>query len=112
MYIIIDNNTKIPDRTRYIIGDGEDPRIELTRSIIKLESMGVDYIAIPCNTAHYFYDDIVKYTKVKILNMIDETVNFLKENNPKDKYYLLLSTEGTYKTGIYENILISSGLNI
>lgn len=112
LHIIIDNNTKIPDRTRYIIGDGEDPRIELTRSIIKLESMGVDYIAIPCNTAHYFYDDIVKYTKVKILNMIDETVNFLKENNPKDKYYLLLSTEGTYKTGIYEKYFNSSGLNI
>ncbi|MCF6466256.1 aspartate/glutamate racemase family protein [Clostridium sp. Cult2] len=112
MHIIIDNNTKIPDRTEHILGRGEDPRIELTRSVIKLETMGVDYIAIPCNTAHYFYNDIVKYTKVKILNMINETVNFLKENNSKDKDYLLLSTEGTYKTGIYEKYFNSSGLNI
>lgn len=112
MHIIIDNNTKIPDRTEHILGRGEDPRIELTRSVIKLETMGVDYIAIPCNTAHYFYNDIVKYTKVKILNMINETVNFLKENNSKDKDYLLLSTEGTYKAGIYEKYFNSSGLNI
>ncbi|MCG4585168.1 aspartate/glutamate racemase family protein, partial [Anaerosalibacter bizertensis] len=53
LHIIVDNNTKITDRTDYILGKGEDPRIELIRSIIKLETMGVDYIAIPCNTAHY-----------------------------------------------------------
>ncbi len=65
LHIIIDNNTNIPDRTEYILGKGKDPRIELIRSAIRLESIGADYIAIPCNTAHYFYDDIVKYTKVK-----------------------------------------------
>ncbi len=112
LHIIIDNNTNIPDRTEYILGKGKDPRIELIRSAIKLESMGADYIAIPCNTAHYFYDDIVKYTKVKILNMIYETVNFLKTNNPKNKDYLLLSTEGTYQTKIYDKAFNSSGLNI
>ncbi|CCQ96549.1 conserved hypothetical protein [[Clostridium] ultunense Esp] len=112
LHIIIDNNTKIPDRTDYILGKGEDPRTELIRSIIKLETMGVDYIAIPCNTAHYFYDDIVRYTKVKILNMIYETANFLKEKNPKDKDYLLLSTEGTYKAEVYEKTFSSLGLDV
>lgn len=112
LHIIIDNNTKIPDRTDYILGKGEDPRTELIRSIIKLETMGVDYIAIPCNTAHYFYDDIVRYTKVKILNMIYETANFLKEKNPKDKDYLLLSTEGTYKAEVYEKTFNSLGLDV
>ncbi|QQY79983.1 aspartate racemase [Keratinibaculum paraultunense] len=112
LHIIIDNNTNIPDRTEYILGKGKDPRIELIRSAIRLESMGVDYIAIPCNTAHYFYDDIVKYTKVKILNMIYETVNFLKANNSGNKDYLLLATEGTYQAKIYDKAFNSSGLNI
>ncbi len=112
LHIIIDNNTKIPDRTDYILDKGEDPRIEMTRSIIKLETMGVDYIAIPCNTAHYFYDDIKRYTKVKIINMIYETAYFLKENNSKDKDYLLLSTEGTYKAEIYDKTFNDLGLNI
>lgn len=112
LHIIIDNNTKIPDRTDYILDKGEDPRIEMIRSIIKLETMGVDYIAIPCNTAHYFYDDIKRYTKVKIINMIYETAYFLKENNSKDRDYLLLSTEGTYKAEIYEKTFNDLDLNI
>lgn len=112
LHIIIDNNTKIPDRTAYILGKGEDPRPELVRSMVKLETMGADYIAIPCNTAHYFYDDIVKYSKTKLLNMIYETGNFLKKYNPKDKDYFLLSTEGTYKTKIYEKTFNDLSLNI
>ena len=52
IHVIMDSNTKIPDRTDYILGKGPDPRPELIRSAVKLESMGADYIAIPCNTAH------------------------------------------------------------
>jgi aspartate racemase len=112
LHIIIDNNTNIPDRTQYIYGYGEDPRIEMIRSIIKLEAMGVDYIAIPCNTAHYFYDDIVKYTKVKIIHMIYETAFYLKNNYPDNKDYLLLATEGTYISGIYHKIFKEYDLKI
>lgn len=112
LHVIIDNNTEIPDRTSYICGSGEDPRIEMIRSIIKLEAMGADYIAIPCNTAHYFYDDLTKYTKVKILNMIYETAIFLRDNKPDCKDYLLLATKGTYISGIYTKIFKQFGLNI
>jgi len=112
IHIIIDSNSQIPDRTRYICGDGEDPRIEMIRSAIKLEMMGADFIIIPCNTAHYFYDDIVKYTKSKVLHMIRETASFLKKSKPSEDNYLLLATAGTYKAGIYKNIFREFGLNI
>ena len=62
LHIVIDNNTQIPDRTSYICGTGDDPRIEMIRSAIKLEMMGADYIAIPYT--HYFYDDVAS-TKSK-----------------------------------------------
>ena len=112
IHIIIDNNTQIPDRTDYIYGSGEDPRVEMIRSIIKLETMGADYIAIPCNTAHHFYDDLIRYSKVKILNMIYETAIFLKNTKPDNKDYLLLATKGTYISGIYTKIFKQYGLNI
>ena len=112
LYIIIDNNTQIPDRTDYICGSGEDPRTELIRSVIKLETMGVDYIAIPCNTTHYFYDDLAKYTKVRIINMIYETAVFLKNTKPNNKNYLLLATKGTYMSRIYTNTFKKFDLNI
>ncbi|NMA87525.1 MAG: aspartate/glutamate racemase family protein [Tissierellia bacterium] len=104
LHIVIDNNSQIPDRTEGIMGLGQDPRIEMIRSAIKLEYMGADYIAIGCNTAHYYYEDIAKYTKVKVLHMIEELAIYLKKNHPYNKKYLLLATEGTYKSQIYINI--------
>lgn len=112
LHIIIDNNTLIPDRTEFITGHGEDPRKEMISSAIKLETMGANYIAIPCNTAHYFYDDIVKHTKVKIIHMIEETAVFLNKTNTSNKDYLLLSTKGTYKSEIYKKTFKKFGLNI
>ncbi|SHJ18350.1 cysteate racemase [Lutispora thermophila] len=112
IHVVIDSNAQIPDRTAYICGTGEDPRIEMIRSAIRLEMMGADYIVMPCNTAHYFYDDIKVYCKVPVLHMIRETAAFLKKNYPDDTEYLLLATEGTYTSGIYKNAFMEYGLDI
>lgn len=112
LHIIIDSNSQVPDRTQYICGLGEDPRIEMIRSAIKLEMMGADYIIIPCNTAHYFYDDIVKYTKSRILHMVRETAAYLKKTKPEEVDFLLLATAGTYRAGIYKKVFMEFGLNI
>lgn len=101
VHIIVDNNTKIPDRTAFICNQGEDPRIEMIRSLIKLEISGCDYIVMPCNTAHVFYDDIKKYTTAKIIHIVRETAIHAK-NYIKSKKYLLLATEGTYKSEVYK----------
>ena len=53
------NDPQIPDRTAYILdGSAPDPLPEMTRVVLWLERAGADYIAIPCNTAHYFYEQI------------------------------------------------------
>ena len=57
--IFIDNNTSIPDRTDYILGNiSDDPREQLIQSAQKLQAIGADYLAICCNTAHYFYSSL------------------------------------------------------
>lgn len=112
IHIVIDSNAQIPDRSKYICGTGEDPRIEMIRSAAKLEMMGADYIAIPCNTAHYFYDDIASYTRVPIIHMIKETALYLKQAYPQNQNYILLATEGTYTSGVYRDTFKNFGLNI
>ena len=112
LHIIIDSNTQIPDRTAYILGHGEDPRPEMISSIKRLESAGADYIVIACNTAHYFYDDVVKHTKVKVIHMIEETAKFLNKTYPDRKEFLLLSTKGTYKSEIYQKAFKKNGLKV
>lgn len=112
IHVVIDSNVRIPDRTQYICGTGEDPRIEMIRSAVRLEMMGADYIAMPCNTAHYFYDDIVRHTRAKVLNMIGETAAFLTKSSPGIRDFVLLATEGTYAAGVYAKVFKDYGLNI
>lgn len=111
IHVVIDSNVQIPDRTQYILRGGEDPRIEMVRSAIRLEMMGAEYIAIPCNTAHYFYDDVAKYTRAKLLHMIRETAEFLANEYPGHKDFLLLATEGVYAAGVYRKVFADYGLN-
>ena len=40
----------------------------------RLVTFGADVLAIPCNTAHYFYDMLNETITVPILNMVEETV--------------------------------------
>tara|TARA_B100000900_G_scaffold352147_1_gene319660 strand:- start:3405 stop:4151 length:747 start_codon:yes stop_codon:yes gene_type:complete len=59
------------------------------------------FIVIPCNTAHYWYDDLIKKINLPIINMPKEVYNFTKKNCKKKSDIGLLATEGTLKTGVY-----------
>ena len=59
------------------------------------------FIVIPCNTAHYWYNDLQKKIKLPIINMPEEVFNHTKKYCKKNSYIGLLATEGTIKTGIY-----------
>lgn len=110
--MIIDNNTNIPDRTDSILNNGENPVYELVRSALRLELMGADVIVIACNTAHYYYDEIVKFVRIPVINMIDETVKYIKNNFPAARCAGLLATEGTCRSRIYERAFEGMGLKV
>ncbi len=59
------------------------------------------FIVIPCNTAHYWYDDLQKKIKLPIINMPKEVFVYTKKNCKRDSSIGLLATEGTLKTGVY-----------
>ncbi|WP_242972890.1 cysteate racemase [Anaeromicrobium sediminis] len=109
--IIVDNNTRIPDRTNHIINNGENPTNYLIKSAIRLEMMGADVIIMPCNTAHYFYDEVVKYIDIPFLNMIVETAKET-EKLYSGKKVGLLATAGTYNSGIYDKVFSEYGLEL
>jgi len=60
------------------------------------------FIVIPCNTAHYWYDDLQKRIKLPIINMLKEVFNHTQKTCKKNSSIGLLATEGTLKTGIYK----------
>ena len=59
------------------------------------------FIVIPCNTAHYWYDDLNRKINLPIINMPKEVFNHTIKKCKKNSFVGLLATEGTLKTGIY-----------
>ncbi len=69
-----------------------------------LEKNKCKFIVIPCNTAHYWYEDLQKKINIPIVNMPKEVFKFTKKNCNKNSKIGLLATEGTLKTRVYDKI--------
>ncbi len=110
--ILIYNNPKIPNRTAAICNNDEDPLPELIASAKLLEQAGVDFIAIPCVTAHAFYEGIQSAVNIPILHIIKETLNVASTRYPKSKSLGLLSTMGTLQAGLFQRFSSEWGFTI
>lgn len=69
--ILIDNNVKIPSRTRAVLYQEKSPAPAMIESINKLAQIGADFVVVPCNSAHYFYKKVAPSIKIPWLNMIE-----------------------------------------
>ena len=66
-----------------------------------LEKSKCKFIVIPCNTAHYWFDDLQKKTRIPIISMPKEVYVHSIKTCKKNSKIGLLATEGTIKTGVY-----------
>ena len=73
----------------------------LLRGCKLLKRSNCKFIVIPCNTAHYWYDDLKKKINLPIINMPEEVFKYTKKNCNKNSSIGLLCTEGTLKTDVY-----------
>lgn len=110
--IIIDNNPKIPDRTEAIVNNGASPLPEIVKTARNIERAGADFIVMPCNTAHYYYEDLKKSIGIPIVNMIELTTKVIKKNFPKVRKVGIIATTGTVKTKIYDQTLGRASIEV
>mgnify|MGYP005692709387 FL=1 len=79
---------------------------KVLKSLLKgcklLEKNKCKFIVIPCNTAHYWFDDLQNKVNIPIINMPKEVFKFTKKKCKKNSKVGLLATEGTLKTGVYK----------
>ncbi|MBQ9132337.1 MAG: aspartate/glutamate racemase family protein [Clostridia bacterium] len=107
--MIISSRATTPDRTAFILGNSrEDPLPVMRREALRLTRAGAGLLVIPCNNAHYFYDGLKKDCPVPILNIIGETVGFLKSRGVNR--FGLLATEGTVRSDAYGGLCRSMGM--
>src|SRR5512147_3186864 len=53
---------------------------------------GVDFIAMPCNTAHIYYEELRRSVDIPLLNIVDETVRSLPRGSRKAALFATTAT--------------------
>lgn len=97
----------IPDRTEFILGGSVNPATKIKANLDKLIAIGAEVLASPCNTAHYFIDEM--QLNVPLIHIIKETIKATMEI---DSRAFLISTLGTKKSGLFEKHSKALGLEI
>lgn len=107
--MIVYNMPGIPDRTAYILDNTkENPLPEMLSVGNALARQGAARIAVPCITAHYFFDKLESDIPVPLVHGVRETVAHLKENGVEKVG--ILATSGTVRSGIFHRELEKQGL--
>lgn len=107
--IFIYSHASIPDRTACILCGEEDRLWEIIKEDIqKLKFLGCEYLAIPCNTCHYFGEKLDILMDGKFINMIGETVAYI--NSQGLKKVGIMATDGTVQGDLYRKALEQYGI--
>lgn len=99
--ILLSSRATTPDRTAFILGKSdENPLPVMIKDAKYLESCKVSAIVIPCNTAHYFLDEIRDSVSVPMPSIITKTVEHIEHQGSKKMG--ILATEGTVFSNSYQ----------
>ena len=126
--MVVLSKSTMPDRT-LAIKTGEHAKLLATMKECAqaLESLGCAHIAIPCNTSHYFYDQIQSFTKVPIIHMPRESVRYALAgavmgecefdpnlSMPAEPVHKIgiMGTDGTVGAGVYGRECEAAGVRL
>jgi aspartate racemase len=115
---LLSASSRISDRTEYLLNPQtvENPGEAIYGVIEKLHRIGARVIGIPCNTSHCapIFDLVLRRIEengldVTLLNMIEETRDFVRSTYPEMTRVGLLATKGTYGSDVYGAIFRADG---
>ena len=107
--MVVLSHASMPDRTKCIIENKGGKFLEVIKKDFKiLEDIGVEAVAIPCNTSHYFFDEFKKFTGLRIINMIEETILEVKKRGIEK--VAVFGTLGTLNSKVYEKYANQHGI--
>lgn len=102
------NLPQIPDRSAAVRGQGVDPFPALSRGIDVLNQAGASVVAIPCNSAHHWYEALSAHCRAPILHIGQASVLALKKAG--SRCVAVLATRGALKSGFYQRELDQAGI--
>ncbi len=112
VHMIVDCNPHVPPRTVALLGDGASPGPELARMARGLVDAGATVLAMPCNTAHAFIEDIERAVDQPVLHMIDLATDAIASSATNVRAVGLLATRGTRRTRLYHDRIERRGWTV
>lgn len=115
--MVILSDSQIPDRTAALLGT-KAMREKVFKKLLKdaktLKKADCTCMVMTCNTAHYFADKLEKKSGLKLYNMVRLASKKAAElcKKAKNDKVMLLATDGTIKTKVYQAELEKLGLKV
>jgi len=103
------SDPRVPDRTRGKLSGGDDPLPWLLRGIAGLRQAGCGAIAIPCNTAHGWFDEMQQAAEVPILHIVDAAAEDLRRLKIAPGRIGVMGTQATLNMRLYQDRLSAFG---
>ena len=97
------SNPQIPDRSTSMRAGDSKPLRYLIEGILALRYSQCDLIVIPCNTAHFWFDELIKHD-VPIIHIVDSVASALRGVNVTGTVGVM-GTQGTIEFGLYQKHL-------
>ncbi|WP_229722906.1 cysteate racemase [Xylophilus rhododendri] len=99
--VVTSSIPQVPDRTAAFQGRGESPLPALVASGQRLVRAGAGLIAIPCNTAHLWFEPLQQALGLPMLHLIDVALDEAVALVGPEARLGLLGTEATLASGLY-----------
>lgn len=106
---LIYSNPGIPDRSDALVAGGRSPLPAMLAGVDVLRSCRVQAIAIPCNTAHFWLEELASSADVPIISIIEAVIADLGRHGSRNGAIGLLGTPGLIRSHIYQAGLTSKG---
>jgi aspartate racemase len=108
---ILWSDPRIPDRSTSMRNGDDKPLPYLLKGIQGLRSAECNLIVIPCNTAHFWFDEMSKSLSWhgKIIHIVDSVADALRSVNVTNTKIGIIGTQATIEFGLYQYMLNKLG---
>ncbi|WP_343117190.1 aspartate/glutamate racemase family protein [Ostreiculturibacter nitratireducens] len=109
--VLVFSNPQVPSRIKALIErTGPSPAPVLADMARRLEAAGAEALAMPCNTAHAYADDIRAAVKVPFIDMVAETAGHLAARHGAGTRVGFLASPAVRLTGVFDAPFADRGL--
>ncbi|MGW1776994.1 aspartate/glutamate racemase family protein [Streptomyces sp. NPDC002104] len=98
--IMMLSEPSIPDRSTSLLEGSDAPLPGILDGLTTLAGWGADLLAVPCNTAHVYIDQIRDQLPVPLVHIVDATLEAAMLLSPGGGW--LTATSGTVESGLYQ----------